>query len=182
MTAFESFIKKRSWLLPLFFAIVFILITLPGIDWGDIVYALKEMPLEVEGDQFWYHWMLGWSKRAKDYQERAELLESDGCFVGAAELYQSASVCYHWAEFMYFQDIVIKTQLRCQVTRCFEKTFGTTNLVPRQFSFPFEGQKYAASLFACMGKNPQTGAAIEIKASKSVGFKAGKSLKDAVNG
>lgn len=35
---------------------------------------------------------------------------------------------------------------------------------------------------ARMGKNPQTGAEIEIKASKSVGFKAGKSLKDAVNG
>ncbi|MFT7374057.1 MAG: nucleoid DNA-binding protein [Oleiphilaceae bacterium] len=35
---------------------------------------------------------------------------------------------------------------------------------------------------ARMGKNPQTGAAIEIKASKSVGFKPGKSLKDAVNG
>ncbi|MFT6121927.1 MAG: DNA-binding protein HU-alpha [Oleiphilaceae bacterium] len=34
---------------------------------------------------------------------------------------------------------------------------------------------------ARMGKNPQTGAEIEIKASKSVGFKAGKSLKDAVN-
>lgn len=32
------------------------------------------------------------------------------------------------------------------------------------------------------GKNPQTGEAIQIAASKSVGFKAGKSLKDAVNG
>ncbi len=31
------------------------------------------------------------------------------------------------------------------------------------------------------GKNPQTGATIQIPASKSVGFKAGKSLKDAVN-
>jgi|TARA_R110000850_G_scaffold137840_5_gene258964 DNA-binding protein HU-alpha len=31
------------------------------------------------------------------------------------------------------------------------------------------------------GKNPQTGASIQIAASKSVGFKAGKSLKDAVN-
>lgn len=31
------------------------------------------------------------------------------------------------------------------------------------------------------GKNPQTGAAIQIPASKSVGFKAGKALKDAVN-
>jgi len=31
------------------------------------------------------------------------------------------------------------------------------------------------------GRNPQTGAAIEISASNSVNFKAGKALKDAVN-
>ncbi len=31
------------------------------------------------------------------------------------------------------------------------------------------------------GKNPQTGATIQIAASKSVGFKPGKALKDAVN-
>jgi DNA-binding protein HU-beta len=31
------------------------------------------------------------------------------------------------------------------------------------------------------GRNPQTGAAIEIKASKVASFKAGKALKDAVN-
>jgi len=31
------------------------------------------------------------------------------------------------------------------------------------------------------GRNPQTGAAIEIKASKNPAFKAGKVLKDAVN-
>ncbi len=31
------------------------------------------------------------------------------------------------------------------------------------------------------GRNPQTGATLKIKASKSPGFKAGKALKDAVN-
>jgi DNA-binding protein HU-beta len=31
------------------------------------------------------------------------------------------------------------------------------------------------------GRNPRTGAAIKIKASKVPGFKAGKALKDAVN-
>ncbi len=31
------------------------------------------------------------------------------------------------------------------------------------------------------GKNPQTGATIQIAASKTVGFKPGKALKDAVN-
>ena len=32
------------------------------------------------------------------------------------------------------------------------------------------------------GKNPRTGEVVEIAASKSVSFKAGKSLKDKVNG
>ena len=34
---------------------------------------------------------------------------------------------------------------------------------------------------ARMGRNPQTGAAIQIKASNNPSFKAGKSLKDSVN-
>ncbi|MGB5297709.1 MAG: HU family DNA-binding protein [Thiogranum sp.] len=34
---------------------------------------------------------------------------------------------------------------------------------------------------ARMGRNPQTGAEIQIKASKAPAFKAGKALKDAVN-
>ncbi|KXS52246.1 HU family DNA-binding protein [Marinobacter persicus] len=34
---------------------------------------------------------------------------------------------------------------------------------------------------ARQGRNPQTGAAIQIPASKTVGFKAGKGLKDAVS-
>lgn len=34
---------------------------------------------------------------------------------------------------------------------------------------------------ARMGRNPQTGAAIQIKAANVPGFKAGKGLKDAVN-
>ena len=42
----------------------------------------------------------------------------------------------------------------------------------------FEVSKRAART----GRNPQTGAEIKIKASKAPKFKAGKALKDAVNG
>lgn len=41
----------------------------------------------------------------------------------------------------------------------------------------FEVRKRAAR----QGRNPQTGAAIKIKAAKAPAFKAGKTLKDAVN-
>ena len=43
--------------------------------------------------------------------------------------------------------------------------FGTFNIRSRE---------------ARSGRNPQTGSSIQIPASKTVGFKAGKALKDAV--
>lgn len=49
-------------------------------------------------------------------------------------------------------------------------------------ALPGLGTFAPSSRAARTGKNPQTGAAIQIAASKSVNFKAGKALKDAVNG
>ena len=43
------------------------------------------------------------------------------------------------------------------------------------------GSFYVGERAARSGRNPRTGAAIEIKASKSPKFRAGKALKDAVN-
>jgi DNA-binding protein HU-beta len=49
-------------------------------------------------------------------------------------------------------------------------------------SLPGVGQFEVADRAARQGRNPQTGEAIAIPASKAVKFKAGKALKDAVNG
>ena len=43
------------------------------------------------------------------------------------------------------------------------------------------GTFYVGDRAARSGRNPRTGATIEIKASKSPKFRAGKALKDAVN-
>jgi len=47
---------------------------------------------------------------------------------------------------------------------------------------PGVGQFEVSERAARQGRNPQTGATIQIPASKVVKFKAGKGLKDAVNG
>jgi len=47
---------------------------------------------------------------------------------------------------------------------------------------PGVGQFEVSERAARQGRNPQTGATIHIPASKVVKFKAGKGLKDAVNG
>ncbi|MGI9486975.1 MAG: HU family DNA-binding protein [Geminicoccaceae bacterium] len=49
-------------------------------------------------------------------------------------------------------------------------------------SLPGVGQFEVAERAARQGRNPQTGETIDIPASKAVKFKAGKALKDAVNG
>ena len=49
-------------------------------------------------------------------------------------------------------------------------------------SLPGLGQFEVGERAARQGRNPQTGEAINIPASKAVKFKAGKALKEAVNG
>lgn len=49
-------------------------------------------------------------------------------------------------------------------------------------SLPGVGNFEIAERVARQGRNPQTGETIAIPASKAVKFKAGKALKDAVNG
>jgi DNA-binding protein HU-beta len=51
-----------------------------------------------------------------------------------------------------------------------------------KISLPGVGQFEVAERAARQGRNPQTGETIAIPASKAVKFKAGKALKDAVNG
>ena len=51
-----------------------------------------------------------------------------------------------------------------------------------KISLPGVGQFEVAERAARQGRNPQTGEPINIPASKAVKFKAGKALKDAVNG
>jgi len=48
------------------------------------------------------------------------------------------------------------------------------------FTIPGVGKLVVRSYKARMGRNPQTGEQIKIKASKTVGFKPGKQLKDSL--
>jgi len=51
-----------------------------------------------------------------------------------------------------------------------------------KISLPGVGQFEVAERAARQGRNPQTGETIDIPAGKAMKFKAGKALKDAVNG
>lgn len=56
-------------------------------------------------------------------------------------------------------------------------TIGKAIKKEKRFSYPGFGTWTVRSRKPRMGRNPQTGAAIKIKASKTVGFKPSKELK-----
>ncbi|MEM9629060.1 MAG: HU family DNA-binding protein [Pseudomonadota bacterium] len=69
-----------------------------------------------------------------------------------------------------------------QALGAFMDHLKTTLAQGDKVSLPGVGQFEVAERAARQGRNPQTGEAINIPASKAVKFKAGKALKDAVNG
>ena len=68
------------------------------------------------------------------------------------------------------------------VTSIVETTSMTKTEANRAFDIIFETISNALERAARTGRNPKTGETIQIAASKAVGFKAGKTIKEKVNG
>ncbi len=95
-------------------------IVLSGLDWGDIVRALKDLKKEDTFDD-WDDWHSNWVALGKEYAEKGEIAESGGHYVTASQYYQRAAACHHFGEFMYFDKPKLKKETRQMVTRLFHK-------------------------------------------------------------
>ncbi len=69
-----------------------------------------------------------------------------------------------------------------QALTAFMEQLKTVLAEGEKVSLPGIGQFEVAERGARQGRNPRTGESSDIPASKAVKFKAGKALKDAVNG
>ena len=69
-----------------------------------------------------------------------------------------------------------------QALAAFMEHLKTSLTQGEKVSLPGVGQFEVSERAARQGRNPQTGETIDIPASKAVKFKAGKALKDALNG
>jgi pimeloyl-ACP methyl ester carboxylesterase len=91
----------------------------PQAQWGDIALALDGFPtdnLDIGTSAFWDDWRSRWSARADGY---VTIAERSTTVAGRSHALRSAAACYHWAEFMYFDDVGLKLQLRRQLRRAF---------------------------------------------------------------
>lgn len=98
-------------------------ILLMGCSWGDIVFSIHRIQYE-NSDAFWKEWMNGWKKSAESYEAIANNSTEKISETTVYEALLKASLCYHWSEFMCFQDLIQKEALRRKVSVCFEKALS----------------------------------------------------------
>jgi dipeptidyl aminopeptidase/acylaminoacyl peptidase len=100
----------------------------PQVHWGDIASALNDFPcddIDLASSAFWGEWGARWITLGDDYVEAA-LASSTSA--GRARAFRSAAACYHWAEFMDFDDPAGKLRLRHSVRDCFLRSLEGSDL------------------------------------------------------
>ena len=93
----------------------------PAVHWGDIAVALDGFPcddLDLGSPGFWDEWRTRWEALGDDYSGLA--MEST-TQAGRSRAWHGAAACYHWAEFMDFDNPGRKTRLRTRVRDCFQR-------------------------------------------------------------
>jgi pimeloyl-ACP methyl ester carboxylesterase len=108
----------------------------PQVHWGDIAAALDGFPadrLDLASADFWDVWRERWTARAEEY---GELAEGSGTTAGRARALRGAAACWHWAEFQYFDDAVVKQGMRQRIRHCFLGSVEGGDLHVDQRSLP----------------------------------------------
>jgi pimeloyl-ACP methyl ester carboxylesterase len=108
----------------------------PQLQWGDIALALDGFPtdnLDIGTSGFWEVWRSRWSARAEGYLAVADQSTTSA---GRSHALRSAAACYHWAEFMYFDDPAVKLQLRQQLRAAFLASLEGSDIELIQHELP----------------------------------------------
>ncbi|ATL66259.1 alpha/beta hydrolase family protein [Nocardia terpenica] len=96
----------------------------PQIHWGDVTSALDGFPLDdldLASAGFWREWARRWESVAQTYIGAAAASTTTA---GRTAALRSAAACYHWAEFMYFDDPERKHALRQSIRSCFRRSLA----------------------------------------------------------
>jgi pimeloyl-ACP methyl ester carboxylesterase len=95
----------------------------PQVHWGDVTSTLSDFPadlVDMTSAAFWDEWRERWIARAEEY---VLLAKASSTRAGQSRAMRSAAACYHWAEFMEFEDQAEKLTLRQAVRDCFEASW-----------------------------------------------------------
>lgn len=118
----------------------------PQLHWGDITRALDGMIptlIDPNSAEFWNEWRKRFTTLAMGYES---LSESSISKAGRSSALRSAAAAYHFAEFMFFENVQIKTTLRQAVRHCFIKALKDIDIIYKS-SFIKAGKGYVQIFF-----------------------------------
>ena len=121
-----------------------------GLDWGDLVRALKDVK-KTNLHEDWDDWHDQFARLARSYEEAGADAEARGKRATARLWFTKASACYHFAEFMYFDNPAVKLKTRKDVTRAFERARPHMDCSIEPTQIPHAGQSLPGYLYRSGG-------------------------------
>jgi pimeloyl-ACP methyl ester carboxylesterase len=94
--------------------------------------------LDIGTSAFWDEWRSRWSARADGY---IVIADRSTTVAGRTRALRSAAACYHWAEFMYFDDPGVKLQLRQRLRGAFLASLEGADIELIQNELPATGDR-----------------------------------------
>ncbi|AOR37185.1 dienelactone hydrolase [Streptomyces fodineus] len=108
----------------------------PQVHWGDIALALDGFPgegFDLGSAAFWDEWRHRWQAQAERHERLAEAARTPA---SRSRALRGAAACYHWAEFMYFDDAGTKRALRRRIRDLTRDSLTGTDLRTRHGELP----------------------------------------------
>lgn len=112
-------------------------LNLCGITWGDIVLALKDFRRESRWAN-WDGWHRNWIRRANVFENQGIKSLNQQHYITARDAFLRSAACYHFSEFMYFDNIAAKEAARNKVTELFFKAIPYIKYKVQPLFIPFE--------------------------------------------
>jgi dienelactone hydrolase len=124
-----------------------------GLEWGDMTHALLGVR-KITPYEGWDDWYAHWSDFGKTYEVRADEAASRGATVTERQWLLKAVACYHYAQFMFFDDMEKKRVAREKVTALFHRAIPLLEHEVRVMSIPHENRQLPAYFIPAPGPGP----------------------------
>jgi dipeptidyl aminopeptidase/acylaminoacyl peptidase len=108
----------------------------PASDFFDVVNSLER----------WEDWCAAWSKRAAIHEELGRAALAGGHFVSAGEHLGRAAVTYHFAKFLFVNDMAQMRAAHSRAVACLDLALPHLDPPGERVSIPYEGKALAATL------------------------------------
>ncbi len=113
--------------------------TVNGVAAGDFHDVLSSLTT-------WDDWCRAWSSRARVHEELGREAEEQKCFVSAAEHLSRAAVTYHFAKYLFVQDMTQLRMAHAKAVECLNAALPWLDPPGQRVLIPFEGSHLAATL------------------------------------